>query len=140
VVERPEYVGSPTTPRVAGSDVFGQTSAARRWSIPGRVLLCGTSEFLLLYNPSARAVRVTITFYTLTTGQTVTKRVTVPAQARGTFDVTAFLRGANGASDSQLTTSHGEVLQASNTQTFIVERSVFGANHGTPQASEGLTR
>ena len=83
---------------------------------------------------------MTITFYMLTTGQTVTTRITVPARARDTFDVTAFLRGANGASGFQLAASHGEALQAPNTQAFIVERSVFGANYGTLQASDGLTR
>jgi len=52
--------------------------------------------------------------------------------------VTAFQRGSRGALGPRLTVSHGEVLLARNNQTFIVERSVFGANHSTLQASEGL--
>ena len=140
VVERPEYFGSPNNAGVAGSDVFGRTSAARQWSIPGGVLRGGDSEFLLLYNPSPRAVPVDITFYKGTNGRTVTTRVTVPAQARYTFDVTAFQRGTSSVPGLRLTASHGAVLRARNNQTFIVERSVFGANHSTLQASEGLAQ
>jgi len=138
VVERPEYFGSPNARGVAGSDVFGRTSAAARWLAPGGALASGDSEFLLLYNPGARAAQVDIAFYSTTIGQTATTRVTVPAGARYTFDVNAYQRGTRRHPGPTLAASHGETLQVRNGGRIVVERSVFGRNHGTLQAAQGL--
>jgi len=137
VVERSVYAGSPNAHAVAGSDVFGRTGAARRWVVPGSALAAGDSEFLLLCNPSPRALPVTITFYNKVTGGIVTTRVTVPARARYTVDVGAFQRRSRG---NRLTASHGEVLQSGSTQAFAVERTVIGANDSTLQSTQGVAQ
>jgi len=135
VVERPEYFGSPNAGGVAGSDVFGRTGAARRWAVPGGTLASGDSEFLLLYNPSPRDIPVVITFYNTTNGRTATTTVTALATSRTTFDVNGFERNGH-----PLAASHGATLQAGNNGGFVVERSVFGPNHGTLQATQGLAQ
>jgi hypothetical protein len=138
VVERPEYFGSPNARGVAGSDVFGRTGPAARWTVPGSTLAAGDSEFLLLYNPGARAAQVDITFYNTTVGRTATTRVTAPAGARYTFDVNAYQRGTPRHPGPTLSASHGETLQVRNGGRIVVERSVFGRGHATLQASQGL--
>jgi len=135
VVERPEYIGSPNGRDVAGSDVFGRTGAARRWAVPGGLLARGDSEFLLLYNPSPRGIPVVITFYNTTNGRTATTTAPAPAASRTTFDVNGFERNGH-----PLAASHGATLQAGNNGGFVVERSVFGPNHGTLQATQGLAQ
>ncbi len=137
VVERPEYFGSPNARGVAGSDVVGRVSAARRWAVPGGPLAAGDSEFLLLYNPSARAVPVDITFYNTLGGGTATARVTVPAGARSTFDVSAYQRRSV---RDRLAASHGTILQSRAAGGVVVERSVFGRGYTTLQATQGLTQ
>ena len=140
VVERPEYFGSPNGTNVAGSDVFGRAGTARRWVVPGGTVAAGDSEFLLLYNPSARAVPIDITFYNTRNGGTATARVTVAAGARYTFDVNAYQRGTRGHPGPRLAASHGAVLQSRSNGAFVVERSVFGPGHGTLQATQGLAQ
>jgi len=140
VVERPEYFGSPNARDVAGSDVFGRTSVAEHWAIPGGTLATGDSEFLLLYNPSARAARVALTFYNARNGGTVTTEEKVPAGARSTFDVSGFQRGTRMRPGPQLAASHGAVVHMTNGVGIVVEHSVFGRDHSTLQATQGLAQ
>ncbi len=130
IVERPEYFGSPNGTRVAGSDVFGLNGGAPRWSFAGGVA-SGTSEFLLLYNPSPRAVGVTATFYGAD-GRLATARVTIAAHGRATLDVRRAAPGLAGL--------HGVTLAADGGQGFVAEQTVFAPNLSTLDSTQGFAQ
>ena len=127
VVERPEYFGSPNGRRIAGSDVFGRNGAGLRWTFPGG-LDAGRSEFLLLYNPSARTVAIDATSYG-SNGRMTTRRFNVPPTTRVTVDVARMFRG--------LTVQHGFVLRAANGLGFVAEQTLFAPNFSTLDSTQG---
>ncbi len=130
IVERPEYVGSPNGSRVAGSVVFGRNGGAPRWSFAGGDTT-GTSEFLLLYNPSPRAVPVTATFYGAD-GRLATARVSIAARGRATLDVGRSVPGLAGL--------HGVTLASDGGQGFVAEQTVFAPNLSTLNSTQGFAQ
>jgi hypothetical protein len=130
VAERPEYFGSPNAPGIAGSDVFGRNGVGVRWSFPDGDTL-GTSEFLLLYNPSAVTIPVDATFNG-SDGKTVTKRVVVPPTVRYNIDVNTLIPG--------FAPLHGAVLQSANNEGFVAEQTIFAPNHSTLRRTQGLAQ
>ncbi len=130
IVERPEYVGSPNGTRVAGSVVFGRNGGAPRWSFAGGDT-AGTSEFLLLYNPSPRAVPVTATFYGAD-GRTAQRRLTIAVRGRATLDVGRSVPGLAGL--------HGVTLASDGGQGFVAEQTVFAPNLSTLNSTQGFAQ
>jgi len=128
VVERPEYFGSPNGRTIAGSDVFGRNGAGLRWAFPGGTT-DGRSEFLLIYNPSARTVAIDVTSYG-STGRMTTRRFDVVPTSRGTIDVNRRFRG--------VTAQHGFVLHAVNGLGFVAEQTVFAPNFSTLDSTQGV--
>jgi len=128
VVERPEYFGSPNGRTIAGSDVFGRNGAGLRWAFPGGTT-DGRSEFLLIYNPSARTVAIDVTSYG-STGRMTTRRFDVAPTSRGTIDVNRRFRG--------VTAQHGFVLHAVNGLGFVAEQTVFAPNFSTLDSTQGV--
>jgi len=128
VVERPEYFGSPNGRSIAGSDVFGRNGAGLRWAFPGGTT-DGRSEFLLIYNPSARTVAIDATAYG-STGRMTTRRFDVAPTSRGTIDVNRSFRG--------VTAQHGFVLRAVNGLGFVAEQTVFAPNFSTLDSTQGV--
>ncbi len=131
VVERPEYFGSPNGANVAGSDVFGQNGAGVRASFPGGNTTAGTSEFLLIYNPSAVTIAIDATFYGAD-GTERTARVTVPPTVRYNIDVSQLVPGFNPI--------HGAVLRSLNGQGFVAEQTVFANNYSMLRSTQGLAQ
>jgi len=130
IVERPEYFGSPNGTRVAGSVVFGRNGGAPRWSFAGGDTN-GTSEFLLLYNPSPQAVPVTATFYGAD-GRTVERRLSIAARGRATLDVERSVPGLAGL--------HGVTLASDDGQGFVAEQTVFAPNLSTLNSTQGFAQ
>ncbi len=130
IVERPEYFGSPNGTRVAGSVVFGRNGGAPRWSFAGGDTT-GTSEFLLLYNPSPRAAPVTATFYGAD-GRLATVRVSIAARGRATLDVGRSVPGLAGL--------HGVTLASDDGQGFVAEQTVFAPNLSTLNSTQGFAQ
>ena len=129
VVEEPEYFGSPNASRIAGSDALGRTTPAAAWLLPGGGT-AGRSEFLLLYNPAARAVRVRVTVYG-PEGRAEARDVVVPATARATLEVPRLLRG--------LPEQRGETVRALDGQGIVVERTAFAPDHTALDSTMGQT-
>jgi len=127
VVERPEYFGSPNGRRIAGSDVFGRNGAGLRWAFPGGTTT-GRSEFLLIYNPSARTAIVDATGYGAN-GRMMTRRFSVRPTTRATVDVNRSFAG--------LAAQHGIVLRAANGQGFVAEQTLFAPNFSTLDSTQG---
>jgi len=115
---------------VAGSVVFGLNGGAPRWSFAGGGA-SGTSEFLLLYNPSPRAVGVTATFYGAD-GRLATARVTIAAHGRATLDVRRAAPGLAGL--------HGVTLAADGGQGFVAEQTVFAPDLSTLDSTQGFAQ
>ena len=130
VVERPEYFGAPNAAHIAGSDVFGRNGAATQWSFSGGSTV-GTTELLLLYNPSSKTAEVNAVFYG-SNGKTVTKHVSVPATARYTLNVNQL-----GRSVAPL---HGVVLRSANGQGFVAEQTHFAPNRSTLNSTQGVAQ
>ncbi len=130
VVERPAYFGSPNAARVAGSDVFGRNGVTPRWSFADGDTR-DSREFLLLYNPTPRAVPVAVTFYG-DTGAPTTRRSVVPAGARSTLDVNRLLPRVAGL--------HGVVVRALNGAGLVVEQTIFAPDHGALRGTQGLAQ
>jgi hypothetical protein len=130
VAERSEYFGAPTAPGIAGSDVFGSNGAGVSWSFPGGDTV-RTSEFLLLYNPSAVTIPVDATFYG-TNGLTTTRRIVVPPTVRFNVNVNTLIPG--------FAPLHGVVLQASGDQGVVAEQTIFAPDHSTLRSSQGLAQ
>ncbi len=130
VVERPEYFGSPNAARVAGSDVFGRNGPAPRWSFADGDTR-DSREFLLLYNPTPRAVPVAVTFYG-DTGAPTTRRIVVPADARSTLDVNRLRPHVAGL--------HGSVVRAPDGAGLVVEQTIFAPDYGALRGTQGLAQ
>jgi hypothetical protein len=130
VVERPEYFGLPNTARIAGSDVFGRNGAAVQWSFSGGSTK-GTTELLLLYNPSSQTAVINLVFYG-SNGKMVSRRVSVPPTARHTLNVNQL-----GHSVAPL---HGVVLRSANGQGFVAEQTLFAPNHSTLRSTQGVAQ
>lgn len=130
VVERPEYFGSPNAVGVAGSDVFGSNGSATRWSFPGG-RADGNSEFLLLFNPSAQAIPVALTFYGAD-GRTVNKSVMLRPNERATLDVRRLA--------PRMAALHGVTLRSPDGQGFVVEQTVFASDLTTLRTTQGLAQ
>jgi hypothetical protein len=130
VAERSEYFGAPTAPRIAGSDVFGSNGAGVSWSFPGGDTV-RTSEFLLLYNPSAVTIPVDATFYG-TNGLTATKRIVVPPTVRFNVNVNTLIPG--------FAPLHGVVLQSASDEGFVAEQTIFAPDRSTLRSSQGLAQ
>jgi len=133
VVESPEYSGSPNAAGIAGSDAFGQTTGAARWSFAAGAAggLSAVSEFFLLYNPSANAISVSLVFYDAH-GMTATRHVVVAAHARATLDLRRLAPSVIGM--------HGVTLTSMNGQKFVVEQTVFTPNVSTLRTTQGLAQ
>jgi len=130
VVERPEYFGSPNAAGIAGSDVFGQNGAGVRASFAGGDT--GTSsEFLLIYNPSAATIPIDATFYGAN-GARTPRRIEVAPTARYTLNVNTSIPG--------FSPSHGVVLASLNGLGFVAEQTVFAPNHTTLRSTQGLAQ
>jgi len=130
LIERAEYFGAPNSPYIAGSDVFGRNGAATRWSFPGGPGL-GMSESILLYNPSAVAVAIEVTFYGRD-GETRRFHFTVPPHARYGLSVRRGL--ANFASE------RGVTLRATNGHGFVAEQTLFTPDHRTLLSTQGFAQ
>jgi hypothetical protein len=130
VAERSEYFGAPTAPGIAGSDGFGSNGAGVSWSFPGGDTV-STSEFLLLYNPSAVSIPVDATFYG-TNGLTTTQRIVVPPTVRFTVNVNTLIPG--------FAPLHGVVLQSASDQGFVAEQTIFAPDHSTLRSTQGLAQ
>jgi hypothetical protein len=130
VVERPEYFGPPNTARIAGSDVFGRNGADVQWSFASGSTV-GTTELLLLYNPSSQTAVVDVVFYG-SNGRTVTRHVSVPPTARYTLNVNQL-----GPSVAPL---HGAVLRSANGVGFVAEQTLFAPNHTMLGSTEGVAQ
>jgi len=128
VVERPMYFGRPNDAGIAGGDVFGRNGAGLSWTFPGGDI-GGTNEYLLIYNPSPKAVSIDATFYG-SDGSTATKRLDVPPTVRYNVNVNALMSG--------LTAQHGIVLKSANGLGFVAEQTVFAPNFGTLASTEGV--
>jgi len=131
VVERPEYFGSPNGANIAGSDVFGQNGAGVRSSFPGGNTTAGTSEFLLIYNPSAVTIPIDATFYGAD-GTSRTVQVSVPPTVRYNIDVSQLVPG--------FAPIHGAVLRSLNGQGFVAEQTVFANNYTMLRSTQGLAQ
>ena len=132
VVERPEYFGSPNEVRVAGSDAFGLNGGANRWSFAGGDTTgTNNSEFLLLYNPTAKAIPVAVTFYG-SDGRGQHRIVLLPANARLTLDVQRLAPGLAGI--------HGVTLESANGQGFITEQTMFGRDLTSLSSTQGFAQ
>ncbi len=131
VVERPEYFGSPNGVNIAGSDVFGQNGAGVRSSFPGGNTTPGSSEFLLIYNPSAVTIPIDATFYGAD-GTHRTVQVSVPPTVRYNIDVSQLVPG--------FAPIHGAVLRSLNGQGFVAEQTVFANNYTTLRSTQGLAQ
>jgi len=127
VVERPEYFGSPNGRRVAGSAVFGRNGASLRWAFPGGTT-SRRSEFLLIYNPSARMAVVDATGYG-STGRVMTRRFFVGPTTRATVDINRSFTG--------LAAQHGIVLRAANGQGVVAEQTIFAPDFSTLDSTQG---
>ena len=130
VAERSEYFGAPTAPGIAGSDVFGSNGAGVSWSFPGGDTV-RTSEFLLLYNPSAVTIPVDATLYG-TNGITATKRIDVPPTVRFNVNVNTLIPG--------FAPLHGVVLRSASNQGFVAEQTIFAPDHSTLRSTQGLAQ
>src|SRR5579883_921392 len=128
VVERPMYFGRPNDAGIAGGDVFGRNGAGLSWTFPGGDI-CGTNEYLLIYNPSPKAVSIDATFYG-SDGSTATKRLDVPPTVRYNVNVNALMSG--------LTAQHGIVLKSANGLGFVAEQTIFAPNFSSLSTSEGF--
>ncbi len=127
VVERPQYFGSPNSPEVAGSVVFGRNGAGMGWSFPGGTT-AGRNEFLLLYNPSPQTVEIDATFYG-TDGKTVNKKLYVPPTVRYNVDVNRLA--------PEVTPQHGITLRGANGLGFVAEQTIFAPDFSALASSEG---
>ncbi len=130
VVERPEYFGSPNGLKVAGSDAFGVNGGAAQWSFAGGQT-AGTSEFLLLFNPSMTSVPVEVTFYG-SNGSMLTRQILLGRNARATLDVRKL--------GSVLAGFHGVTLRSIDGQGFVVEQTIFAPNLSTLRTTQGLAQ
>ena len=130
VVERAEYFGSPNSPHIAGSAVFGRNGPATRWSFPGGAGL-GMDEFLQLYNPSARTVAIAGTFYRAN-GKTQRFLITVRPHVHYTIIVRRVAR--------DYAPEHGVTLQATNGQGFVAEQTLFTPDHRTLLSTQGFAQ
>lgn len=130
VVERPEYFGSPNDGGVAGSDVFGQNGASSRASFPDGDTH-STSEYLLIYNPSAVTVPIDVRFYG-GNGATVVKRINVAPSVRYNVNVNTFAAGFDPV--------HGASLQSVSGLGFVAEQTVFAPDHSTLRSTAALAR
>jgi len=130
VVERPEYFGSPNDASVAGSDVFGLNGAGVRWSFPGGDT-GGSSEFLLVYNPSPLPVDIDVDLYG-SNGQRLVKRVSVPPAVRYNINVNTLAPGFEPI--------HGAILRSASGQGFIAEQTVFTPNYSNLRSTQGLAQ
>jgi hypothetical protein len=130
VAERSEYFGAPTAPGIAGSDVFGSNGAGVSWNFPGGDT-ASSSEFLLLYNPSAVTIPVDATFYG-TNGLTATRRIDVPPTVRFNVNVNTLIPG--------FAPLHGVVLQSASDEGFVAEQTIFAPDHSTLRSTQGLAQ
>lgn len=128
VVERSEYAGLPGGARVAGSDVVGATAPSPRWSFAGDDME-GKSEFLLLFNPSTRAMTITVTSYD-SAGHRMTRSASVAPRSRLALDAPRIFRG--------IARRHGFLLRSTNGQGFIAEQTVFTPHYRTLDSIQGL--
>jgi hypothetical protein len=131
VVERLEYGGAPNGTRTAGSDVFGRSGPAPRWSFPGGDTRRGQREVLLLDNPSAASVHVVATLYG-SDGRTWRQHVTLLPYGQAALDVGRSFPGAMGV--------HGVRVTSVNGEGFLAEQTVFAASGSTTQRTQGLAQ
>lgn len=128
VVEQPEYFGSPNAARVAGSVAPGRTNVVAVWSFPGGGGR-GMSEFLLLYNPSTRALPVDVVLYGAD-GAVIRYRLSIPARARLTANVEMLA--------PRFMSTHGLVVRSLNGQGFVAEQTTFAHGRTTLATTQGL--
>lgn len=91
VAERPMYVNGFDFGAGAihdGDDVFGAAGPATDWSFAEGNTLTGFNEFLCLQNPSDTPAHVSLDYVT-STGQAITRQITIPPVTRGTVQVWA---------------------------------------------------
>jgi len=86
-------------------------------------------EFLLLYNPTPRAVPVTVTFYG-EDGAPTMRRIVVPAGARSTLDVSRLRPRVAGL--------HGVVVRGAGGAGLVVEQTIVAPNDGALRGTQGL--
>jgi len=133
VVERPEYFGSPNGAFVAGSDVFGRNGAGLSWAFPGGTTT-DRSEFLLVYNPSARTATINATFYALD-GTVKTQTFSVAPTVRYNVDINRLMPFIPG-----ITPEHSIVLSSTNGVGFVAEQTVFSPNFSTLDSTQGFAQ
>ena len=130
LVERAEYVGSPNSPYVAGSDVFGRNGPAARWSFPGGPGM-GLSESLPLYNPSAVTIPIDATFYGRN-GETRLFHFTLAPHAHDTVAVHRV--------SADFAPERGITLRATNGRGFVAEQTLFSPDHRTLLSTQGFAQ
>jgi len=129
VAARTMYAGSPSSPATATSDVSGSPDARFQWNFPPDGA-AGERQYLLLYNPSNRAMSIDVTLYG-GAGRTAPRRVRVGATARYVIDVRGFARGLSVAAP------YGAVLRAPDGRGFVAEQTIFAPNGSTLQSLPG---
>lgn len=117
VAERAIYTGSPNGNTAGGSDVVATARTATGWALASGDTSPGQKEFEVLFNPGSSATTVLATWYT-SGGLLVQQRVSLPAHARVTIDVTATVPSLPAG-------SHGLVLQSIDGGTFVAEQALY---------------
>jgi len=130
VVERAEYFGSPNSPHIAGSAVYGRNGPATRWSFPGGAGL-GIDEFLQLYNPSARTVTIEGTFYRAN-GKTQRFLITVRPHVHYTITVRRLAR--------DYAPEHGVTVRSTTGLGFVAEQTLYAPDHHTLLSTQGFAQ
>lgn len=133
VVERPEYIGSPNGARVAGTNVFGITATASRWTFTGGATTATSvaqSEFLELFNPGARAVTVRVAGHGAD-GKAMSVMVSLTAHGRVAIET--------GRVFASLGPTHGLTVVSNEGQPFVAEQIVFARDDSSLRAPQGVT-
>jgi len=130
LVERAQYFGSPNSPYIAGSDVFGRNGPATRWSFPGGPG-AGLSESLPLYNPSSVAIPIDATFY----GRNGDTRLFHFILAPHAHDTVVVRRVS-----ASFVQERGITLRATNGRGFVAEQTLFSPDHRTLLSTQGFAQ
>jgi hypothetical protein len=134
VAERPLYFGAPNSATAAagGSDVFGRNGGGVSWLFPEGETGSGTTEFLLLQNPSTQTAEVRVRFYNAN-GQTVDHSLVLPAKSRATIDVIRDVPALPSG-------AHGSLVTSTNGVPIIAEQSIYMNNFATGDGTAGIAQ
>jgi len=129
VAEQPQYEG-PANLGLArsGSDLFGRNGGSTAWAFPGGDAANGSHAYLYLFNPGLKATTLQVTFYG-TTGGTMQRTLTLPANSRGLIDVNAV----GGLPSSR----YGAIVRSTDGGAFIAAQLVLDSLSHRAASSQG---